>query len=64
MVITARIIKRNVEVITEVNGLKRLELLARIPAVTMRLNTVLKILAKVRNIRYLVITYVFANYIY
>ena len=47
--------KINVEVITQVNGLKRSELLARIPAVTMRLNTVPKILAKVRNIRYLFI---------
>ena len=34
-VMTAKIIKRNVEVITQVNGLKRLELLARIPAVVM-----------------------------
>ena len=62
MVITATIIKCNVGVITQVNGPKRSELLARIPAVTMRLNTVLKILAKVRNIRYLFITYVL--YIY
>ena len=41
--------------ITQVNGPKRSELLARIPAATMRLSTVLKILAKVRNIRYLFI---------
>ena len=47
---TAKIIKRNVEVITQVNGLKRSELLARIPAATTRLSTVLKILAKVRKL--------------
>ena len=52
-VITARTIKRNAEVITQVNGLKRSELLARIPAATMLLNTAIKILAKVRNIRHL-----------
>ena len=49
-VMTAKIIKRNVEVITQVNGLKRSELLARIPAATTRLSTVLKILAKVRKL--------------
>ena len=52
-VMTARTIKLNAEVITQVNGLKRSELLARIPAATMLLNTAIKILAKVRNIRYL-----------
>ena len=52
-VMTARTIKLNAEVITQVNGLKRSELLARIPAATMLLNTAIKILAKVRNIRHL-----------
>ena len=50
---TAKIIWCIVEVITQVTGLKRLKVPARAPAVTMRLNTVIKIIAKVRNRKYI-----------
>ena len=46
---TAKIIWSNVEAITPVNGLRRLKVHARKPAVAMRLNIVIKIVAKVRN---------------
>ena len=49
---TAKIIGHNVEVITLVNGLKWLEVLARIPAVSLPRNTAIKILARVRNMTY------------
>ena len=49
---TAKLMKMTVQVIKQVNGLRRLELLARIPAVALRLTTAIKILAKVRNMRY------------
>ena len=52
MVMTAKIIGHNVEVITLVNGLKWLEVLARIPAVSLHRNTAIKILARVRNMTY------------
>ena len=52
MVMTAKIIGHNVEVITLVNGLKWLEVLARIPAVSLPRNTAIKILARVRNMTY------------
>ena len=49
---TAKIIGHNVEAITLVNGLKWLDLLARIPAVSLPRITAIKILAKVRNMPY------------
>ena len=47
MGMTAKITKRNVEVITQAVGLKRLELPAKVLAVNLRLNTALPIIAKV-----------------
>ena len=51
--ITAKIIWRIVEVIIQVTGLERLKVPARAPAVFMWRNIVIKIVAKVRNRKYI-----------
>ena len=51
--ITAKIIWCIVEVITQVTGLKRLKVPARALAVFMWRNIVIKIVAKVRNRKYI-----------
>ena len=50
---TAKIIWCIVKVITQVTGLKRLKVPARVPAVFMSRNIVIKIVAKVRNRKYI-----------
>ena len=50
---TAKIIWRIVEVIIQVTGLERLKVPARAPAVFMWRNIVIKIVAKVRNRKYI-----------
>ena len=50
---TAKIMHHIVEVITPMNGPKRLKVPARAPAVAMQLNIVIKIAAKVRHRTYI-----------